>query len=231
MTGNSNAWGLPKVLSFFDNHRDTTTEVYPSEWFFLKDCLHEGISVLDVGCAQGGFCNVLAEHLQTFSYTGIDINPSMIDRARLRHPGHEFLCLPEADFSALGERSFDLVLVLGILHLHESWRQTLAGAWTHCGQVLLCDLRETSGPTIEDKGASCFAMDFNGDDGDSHAHSLLPYVILNTSDALNAVESLCPNGGVSRFGYTHTVSPAARTPVREVMTTTYQIRRREMTAP
>ena len=87
--GNDNAaaWGLPGVLDFFSRHRTTSEDVYPSEWLFLKDRLRDGMSVLDVGCAQGGFASVLDEHLGDFSYTGLDINSEMIALARERISG------------------------------------------------------------------------------------------------------------------------------------------------
>ena len=52
---NAEAWGLPRVLDFFSDHRNTSDQVYESEWFFIKDRLREGMSLLDVGSALGGF--------------------------------------------------------------------------------------------------------------------------------------------------------------------------------
>ena len=144
-TTNASAWGLPNVLRFFDQARTTSADVYPSEMHFLENCLQEGISVLDVGCAQGGFATVLSEHLADFSYTGVDISETMIDVAAEKHPTHQFYCCPEGDLSVLSNRQFDLVLVLGILHLHEAWRQTLAAAWAHTKNAIIFDLRLTRG--------------------------------------------------------------------------------------
>ena len=37
MNNNSESWNQSNVVSFFDSHRMTTSDIYPSEWFFLKD--------------------------------------------------------------------------------------------------------------------------------------------------------------------------------------------------
>ncbi|HJO72055.1 MAG: hypothetical protein QF450_02130 [Rhodospirillales bacterium] len=47
---NADAWGLPRVLEFFETRWAVTTGVYPSEWHFLEGRLHEGVSVLEYGC-------------------------------------------------------------------------------------------------------------------------------------------------------------------------------------
>lgn len=222
---NAAAWGLPRVLGFFATHRATREQLYPSEWFFVKDCLKEGMSVLDIGCAQGGFASVLAEQLSSFSYTGVDVNAEMIARARARHPRHRFFQVHEGDYSLLGNETFDLVLALGILHLHETWRDTIAAAWKHTSGTLILDLRETDGLTIEDKTTSFFRMDFNGGDA-SHTAACLPYIVVNSAEALATVRGLCPGARrLARYGYLHPTSPAATCPIEEVMATAYRIDR------
>ncbi|EME70521.1 Putative methyltransferase (methylase) [Paramagnetospirillum caucaseum] len=223
---NADAWGLDGVLDFFDTERSNTGQVYASEWFFLKDRMREGMRVLDVGCAQGGFASVLAEHLKDFRYTGIDINPAMIERARARHPGHTFQTITEdADWACLGDETFDLVLVLGILHLHEGWRRTIAQAWSHTAGCLLMDLRETEGPTIEDKARSYFRMDFGGKD-ERYASTTLPYVLINSAEALETVRRLTPGARrTSHYGYLHPASASASVPVDGVMTNVWCVER------
>lgn len=222
---NAQAWGLARVVAFFDDKRNTTAEVYESEYVFLKSALSDGISVLDVGCAQGGFAGVLAEHLETFSYTGIDINEDMIARARARFPGHAFHHVAEGDFAALGDAAFDLVLVLGILHLHESWRDTVVGAWWRCQGTLILDLRETWRDGIEDKSRSSFRMDFNGGDG-ARRQLRLPYNVINSAHAMAEIVRLCPDARrVRQYGYTQAPSAAADTPFDRVIAKVYSIER------
>lgn len=225
MAANVDAWDHPHSLAFFANARSTTTDVYPSEWFFIKDKLREGIRILDVGCAQGGFAAVVSEHLKQFEYTGVDISAHMIDRARARFPQHRFHVVGEGDDAALGDASFDLVLVLGILHLHETWRATLAAAWRRTRGTLIFDLRESHLPTIEDKSRSWFVMD---PDNRSAPADLprLPYIIVNSGEALNLVPQLCPgHRKLSRYGYLHDVASSAVTPLPKVMASAYCLER------
>lgn len=226
MTEIAAAWELPGVLGFFDTARSTTGQVYASEWFFLKDRIREGLSVLDVGCAQGGFAGVLAENLQQFRYTGIDIAAEMIARARARHPGHHFHHIPEdSDWEALETERFDLVLVLGILHLHLGWRDTIRRAWDRTTDTLILDLREVDGPTVEDPAQSCFRMDFGIND-QQHASTTIPYVLVNRAEALATIRTLCPGAAkISQYGYLHPVSGSAVTPVAETLANVWCIER------
>ena len=220
-SANAMAWGLSGVVDFFAERRGTSAEVYPSEWFFLKDRLKEGVSVLDIGCAQGGFAAVIAEHVKDFRYVGADVNPEMIARGRARFPRHTFVQVREGDFSALGAERFDVVLVLGILHLHESWRATLEAAWARTRGALIFDLREWEGATIEDKARAYMTMDFNVKD-EAHRAQRLPYVLLNAADALHAVRHVCADAArLGHHGYLHAPSGSAVVPAARVMMNTW----------
>ena len=218
---NAAAWSLPGVVEYFNSRRGATADVYPSEWVFLRDRLKDGVSVLDIGCAQGGFAAVAGEHARRFTYTGIDISAEMIAAARTRHPQHRFLHVPEGDYSALGDERFDLVLVLGILHLHESWRETLRAGWRHTRGSLVFDLRQTDGPTVEDKARSYSRMDFGRQDT-THSAAHIPYNVLNAGEALGISRRICDGAKrLSLHGYTMSVSGAAVTPHPEVLASVY----------
>jgi len=221
---NAEAWGLPNVLDYFQNHRTTSEHVYPSEWIFLRDRLKEGMSILDIGCAQGGFAGIAGEHLKEFFYTGVDINEDMVGIARDRFPRHEFLCIEEGNLSALGDVKFDLVLILGILHLHEAWRDTLEAGWRVCSGSLIFDLREYYGATIEDKSRSSFEMNFGA--GGDDASVSLPYNLINAAEAEETISDICDNvSRIEHYGYRHAVSESARTPEKDVITRTWCVAR------
>jgi len=77
----------------------------------------QGKSVLDVGCGIGGFLDFLRERTITCDFTGIDINPAMIEKARQLHPENTenfFVCdIIEEDL----DRQFDFVTANGPLNL------------------------------------------------------------------------------------------------------------------
>jgi SAM-dependent methyltransferase len=223
--GNAGAWGVPDALNYFHDHRLKTEDVYPSEWFFLKDKLKEGVSVLDIGCAQGGFASIISENIRRFSYTGVDINQRMIDLALEKFPQHTFHKVDEADLSILNDTRFDLVLCLGILHLHEVWRETLALAWQFTKGNLIFDLRETEEETVEDKAISYFRTDFSRSEI-AAGPTVLPYNIINAVEAFEVIESTFADAGrIEQRGYRHGVSEFAVSPYPEIITRTWQISR------
>jgi SAM-dependent methyltransferase len=222
---NDQAWGLPNVLDYFGDHRITSNHVYPSEWVFLRDRLREGVNILDVGCAQGGFAGIVAEHVKDFDYTGVDINEEMIKLAKERFSSRNFAKIEEGDLSLLADAKFNLVLVLGILHLHESWRQTLAEAWKHCADSLIFDLRETHQDTIEDKDISYFKMNF-GDGDDTSAAITLPYNFINAAEAEEAINSIFHDAAkIEHYGYRHPLSESAVSPEHNAITRTWCVTR------
>jgi SAM-dependent methyltransferase len=214
--------GLPE---YYETHRRTSTDIYASEWIYLKELLVEGASILDIGCATGGFASIIGEHVRAFSYTGIDISAEMIRRARARYPQHAFHCVPEGDVSILADATFDIVLCLGILHLTRGWRALIHDAWRHTRGALVLDLRETFRASIEDETRSYMKMDFTNTA--EPAPSLrLPYQIINAAEALHAVVEGCPGHGQVRLhGHWNPVSPAASSPMTHVMMNTYCIQR------
>lgn len=78
----------------------------------------EGASVLDVGCGLGDFYGWLTENHIAVDYTGFDITPGMIDRARQRFPSARFEVAGVLDVS-LPEASFDYVFCSGIFNFRE----------------------------------------------------------------------------------------------------------------
>lgn len=221
---NASAWGHQSVLDFFDHQRLTTNHIYPSEWFFISQQLRPGMSILDIGCAKGGFANVLTEHLNDFTYVGVDINADMINAAKARHPHHQFHLIEENNYQCLRGQQFDLVLSLGILHLHETWRETIQLAWRHTAGAFIFDLRETHLETIEDKNIAHFKTDYDAPDvvqGDY----LLPYNIINHTVALKNIHTLCGTAAkkISVFGYTQKISRLAVSPIQEVFANVYCI--------
>ncbi len=224
--GAATIWNESGWPEYYETHRATTADVYPSEWFFLKDLLAEGMTVLDIGSAAGGLASVLSEHLHQFEYTGVDISEEMVRRARQRHPTRTFHVIREADLAAIGDGQYDVVVCLGVLHLTRPWRELVASAWQRTKQSLLLDLRESHLATVEDETASHFRVDFLLNGG-SLGGSVLPYNIINSAEALSTIVQVCADAGrLQHYGYLAPPSEAAVTPVKQVLMNTYRIDRR-----
>ena len=214
--------GLP---DYYESHRQTTGDVYPSEWLFLQGLLTEGMSVLDVGCAVGGFASIIGEHVNDFRYTGVDVSPEMVNRARLRHPHHAFHTATDEELTVLGTARYDLVLCLGVLHLTDGWRKLLDAVWRHSNRWLLFDLRESFVKSLEDRTVSSMRMDSWRTDGTGRGLEL-PYNVINAADARRTIVETCTGClALKSHAYLGGPSDAARTPIQHVFMTTYCLER------
>ena len=74
------SWSQPNAVKFFSSCRNSIEEVYDSEKYFLTQVLKPGYSILDIGCAAGGFYNIFKHIEPTISYTGVDLSPEMIKK-------------------------------------------------------------------------------------------------------------------------------------------------------
>ena len=73
--------------------------------------------VLDVGCGIGGFYDFLKEKGINCDYTGIDINPKMIDAAKKRIPGIKDKFFVFDILEKMMDKTFDYVISVGPLNL------------------------------------------------------------------------------------------------------------------
>ena len=75
-------------------------------------------SILDVGCGVGHFAGWLLEHGYQGDYTGIDLLPEMVERARTTNPTMRF---EQADIlDAAGRYKADYVMSSGIFHMGDT---------------------------------------------------------------------------------------------------------------
>lgn len=80
-----------------------------------------GKSVLDIGCNEGYFCQAALDR-GARRVLGIDINPAIIEKARLRVPGAEFQSCSWWDLD--GEK-FDYILFMSAIHYEPEQKRLL----------------------------------------------------------------------------------------------------------
>lgn len=215
MTSPAWAWTRPNVLNFYATHRNRTRDLYPSEARFLPELLRPGMTVLDVGCAAGGFFAILTELEPAIRYTGVDISDTMIAEARLRYPNCRFEVV-SAEQLPFPDNSFDLVLCTGgTLPMILEWREVLRECWRVTRSRVLFDVRVVAeGADIEDAHRSYVKLAFAGEwDG----RAIAPYVVITMPTLQRVVMALRPAPAEVRgHGYYHTVSEMAVTPFRDV---------------
>jgi SAM-dependent methyltransferase len=80
----------------------------------LKDLDLNGKSILDVGCGFGDIIDLVQKKAKNFSYTGIDVVPEFIKKARELHPMQTFIT---GDYYSNPPKKFyDFVITSGTLN-------------------------------------------------------------------------------------------------------------------
>lgn len=131
----------PDLVAFYAQHRNRPEDVYPSERRFLPWLARESRSVLDIGCAAGGFSNVWRHFNPEITYVGVDVSASLVEVARKFHPDLEFYQGNCADGLTLPDRYAAVVSALGWLHWEPRYHQALAELWRLTDRFLFFDVR------------------------------------------------------------------------------------------
>jgi ubiquinone/menaquinone biosynthesis C-methylase UbiE len=198
-------WSGQNVIDFYSRHRNSEKDLYDSERYMLSKVSDRISSVLDVGCAAGGFYTIFQGLNPGVSYTGIDISEEMIHKASFLHPGVPFF-QSKAEMIHFPDDHFDLVYCSGTIHMSLHWREMMRECWRVARKFFIFDVRLVEDlPSIESEVKSYEKIAFN-DSWDGH--TVVPYVIINVNAFLKEVDDLNPRPCSSNFyGYYHNVSP------------------------
>lgn len=107
-------WNQDEIVDRFATK--SVGEFFESETRLLAPLVGGIGSVIDVGCASGRFVELLASLGCRPAYTGLDLSPASIARARQLYPGHAFHCANALDFTPGAPA--DLVNATGVVQ-HE----------------------------------------------------------------------------------------------------------------
>lgn len=83
-------------------------------------------TILDVGCGQGDLVDYISDYCLDYKYTGIDISPRMIEKAKERHPQENFLLQDVMDH----EGAYDYVIATGTFNIKVSEDTNLQMGYT-----------------------------------------------------------------------------------------------------
>lgn len=192
------SWSSENAVTYYMEHRDNAEELYESEKHFIGDVLKKGRTVLDIGCAAGGFSKIIRQYNKSIKYTGVDISPQMIKTAKRKFPQDEFyLCDGgKLDFP---DKSFDICICFGVLHMTERWKELLSQAWRVCRDTILFDLRIAEDKGICDANLSYQRLEFGMKwDGISKA----PYVVVSLEEVIDYLINMTPKvRSLRSYGY------------------------------
>lgn len=90
-----------------------------------------GSEVVEIGCGRGVGIELLLERMGAAHVTAVDLDPAMIERARLRlarHGSRVDVQVGDACRLPLADASVDAVVDFGIIHHVPAWREAVAEA-------------------------------------------------------------------------------------------------------
>jgi len=185
----------PELVEFYSRHRNRPDDLYPSERRFLPWLARQAGSVLDVGCAAGGFAGIWRQYQPAIRYTGVDVSDSLIRQARMLHPSLEFQVGNCADGLPFPDREFAVVQALGWLHWEPRYAAALRELWRVCSGYLFFDVRLAADEQAEVHGRQ--QLSFTGTwDG----RTTTPYICVTWSQLGSMLFDLQPQM-ILGYGY------------------------------
>lgn len=133
--------GHADLIAFYSQHRGRPDDLYPSERRFLPWLARHASSVLDTGCAAGGFSQIWRQYHPGIAYTGVDISLSLVSTARALHPEVRFLHGDVTKGLALPNRYATVVQALGWLNWEPGYVRAMRELWRLVDRYLFFDVR------------------------------------------------------------------------------------------
>jgi len=148
-------------------------ELYRADIINIKDnaAIHKNSVLLDAGCGSGKHFQIIKELYPDIAIEGVDRSKSMIERARIRNPGDNFICISLSTSELYKKNLFSHILFLhDAIHLNSQSELgnvlTNFNKWlTKKGHLAVHILN----PTTLDPGPRQYSQYFIADDGTRHS--------------------------------------------------------------
>ena len=189
---------------------------------FLPRVLFPGAKVLDVGCASGGFYNIMRSFEPHIEYTGIDISETAIELARQIYPDVRFQVTDGINIP-FEDNTFDLVHCTSVLVNDPRYKEIVKELYRVSNRFVLVDIR-----LLKDMESGLdFEQSFYKIQYDSEvAEGTVPYVVSDADEVANYMLRLVPKPQALRgTGYFHQVAKEAETPFAEVCMTIFLLQK------
>ena len=135
------SWNAKTIQDHLENSRMRYEQLYKGEKYLISKFIKNNDSILDIGCGQGGFFNILKKKYNNINYTGIDFNKKMIHLAKKNFPSGEFYHFTKKNYLRFFKKKFNVVIIFGILHLNRDWKKILLNASKIVSRAILFDHR------------------------------------------------------------------------------------------
>ena len=120
-----------KKIHFFNNvYAKKNRYKKPKEIFsflinILKKRVKKNLSLIDVGCANGELLYNLNRNFKNLQYTGIDIDHSLLKKAKKNCPKNIVFKKKDISKKLLGLGKFDIVILSGVLSIFDNGEKIL----------------------------------------------------------------------------------------------------------
>ena len=178
-------WSSQSAIDFYYENRHELSDLYPSEKVFLPRVLFPGAKVLDVGCASGGFFNIMRSFEPHIEYTGIDLSDKAVGLATERYPDARFMVttgfrLPFQD------NNFDIVHCTSVFNNEPNYQGMLEEMYRVSNRFVLVDIRLSK--DLGKQLQSVYNIQFNS----KKVEATVPYVVNDADEVVNFILQLKP---------------------------------------
>ena len=139
----------------------------------------------------------------------------MINIAKSKFPESKFMLVNKKGLYKI-KRKYDVVIILGILHLNKKWEKILKFARQLSKKYILFDLRVSDYPSIENINKSYLKYD-------KKLTFKLPYNIINESILIKKIDKIFPNKKVFNIRYKGKPSKFSKTPIKKIIFSNFLI--------
>ena len=196
-------WSKQSAIDYYAQHRHEVSDLYPSEKVFLPRVLFPGIKVLDIGCASGGFFNIMRTYEPAIEYTGIDLSVKAVGMARERYPEAKFI-VTEGFGLPFEDNTFDLVHCTSVFNNEPNYQAMLQEMYRVSSRFVLVDIRLLK--NIGKQQNSIYNIQFEG----GRVEATVPYVVNDADEVANFILGLKPKPKALRAtGYFHQMAKEA----------------------
>jgi len=212
-------WSNQSAIDYYSENRHEISDLYPSETIFLPRVLFPGAKVLDVGCASGGFFNIMRSYEAHIEYTGVDLSERAVELAKERYPEATFI-VTEGFELFFANNTFDVVHCTSVFNNEPNYQAMLQEMYRVSNRFVLMDIRLLKG--IGRQAESVYNIQFNSEG----VEAKVPYVVNDADEVANFVLQLDPKPKALRgTGYFHQVAKEAETPHDEVCMSLFLIQK------
>lgn len=169
--------------------------------------------MLDVGCASGGFFNIMRSFEPAIEYTGIDLSEKAVAMAKERYPEATFV-LNEGFGLPFEDNTFDLVHCTSVFNNEPNYQAILKEMYRVSNRFALADIRLLK--ELGNQRNTVYNIQFEG----KEIEATVPYVVNDADDVINFILQLDPKPQAIRgTGYYHQVAKEAEPQESEICMT------------